>query len=436
MSWPQDFPRERAQRLADTDAILLLERSPPAFQREFQQRLLGRLLAHARAASPWWHERLRDVPDNLPLDALPRLPILQRQALRESIDRCGALPLDPHEGKVTPHTTSGSTGMPMRFFVSERAGQITQAHQWADHTRHGRDPRLAGATLVGRVQRHPGQDHIELPANPEGGTGPLFMRHSFDGSMAEHARWLARVDPAWLHVASNTLAGLLDEYEAGIAPPRRLREVLQVAESVTPELRERTHRILGAHIRDRYSCEELGPIALQCPAHGDRLHVCVSNAIVEVVDDAGAPCPPGVAGSVLATGLHQLASPMIRYELGDIAALHPDCRCGETVPSLSGLLGRKRFLLRLPDGKRIQFRVVGAQWTQVAPVRQHRLVQVAQDEIVAEVVCDRPLTESEHDGLLAMLRERIHPAFHYRVEQKDAIAWTPGGKWQEMVCLV
>lgn len=436
MSWPHGVPPERAQRLADTDAILLLERSPPAFWRAFQRRMLARLLSHARMASPWWQERLRDVPDDLSPDELHRLPVLRRDALRDSIERCGALALDAREGGVRPHHTSGSTGMPMRFFMSERAGQITQAHQWADHARHRRDARLPGASLVGRVPHHPGQDHIVVPANPESGTGPLYARHSFDGTMAGHARWLARIDPYWLHVASSTWDGVLDEYEAGTPPPRRLREVLQVSESVTPEMRERTRRLVGASIRDRYSCEELGPIALQCPVHEDRLHVCVANTIVEVVDDGGAPCPEGVAGSVLVTGLHQLASPMVRYELGDVAALHPQCRCGERVPSLSGLLGRKRFLLRLPDGQRIQFRVVGAHWTQVAPVRQHRLVQVSADEIVAELVLDRPLLAAEREALAAMLRERIHPKLRYRIEQVNAIAWAPGGKRQEMVCLI
>ncbi len=209
--------------------------------------------------------------------------------------------------------------------------------------------------------------------------------------------------------------------------------------AVEPALRERARRILGASIRDRYSCEEIGPIALQCPhdtSDDPGYHVCVSNAIVEVVDNVGQPCADGQTGRVLVTGLHHWASPAIRYDLGDVASLSPRCRCGAQVPTLFNLLGRKRALLRTPSGQSKFVRLGASDWLDVAPVREFRLVQQTRDTILVEIVLDGQLGESRKAGVTAMLQQRVSDEFNWDIRQVSAIDWPPGAKRQDVVCLL
>jgi phenylacetate-CoA ligase len=208
------------------------------------------------------------------------------------------------------------------------------------------------------------------------------------------------------------------------------------AETVDPGLRQRTRSLLGAEIRDRYSCEEVGAIAFQCPHSEGHYHVASSNVVVEILDDDGRACPPDMIGHVVVTALHNHASPVVRYELNDLAAWQPRCACGRPAPVLTKLLGRKRFLVRLPSGERIALRLGAKEWLDVAPVREHRLVQVSEDVLHVELVLDRPLTDMERQGIVAMLAREISPALTYDIRQVERIDWAPTYKRQDLVSLV
>ena len=52
------------------------------------------------------------------------------------------------------------------------------------------------------------------------------------------------------------------------------------------------------------------------------------NLIVEIVDDKGAPCASGEIGRVIVTDLHNFATPLMRYDIGDYAEVAAPCLCG------------------------------------------------------------------------------------------------------------
>jgi phenylacetate-CoA ligase len=229
---------------------------------------------------------------------------------------------------------------------------------------------------------------------------------------------------------------MLDVYEQGQAAAPPIRQVLTYAETVDGNIRERARSLLGASIRDRYSCFEIGPIAFQCPHSDEHYHLASSNVIVEILDDAGRPCAPGIVGRVVVTGLHTFASPAIRYELNDLAAWLPGCACGRRAPVLVRVLGRKRFLIRLPSGDRTLPRIAARHWIGIAPVREYRLVQVSETALHAEIVLDRPLADDERQAFVAMLQREISPELTYEIHQVERIAWGPTYKRQDVISLI
>lgn len=434
--WPARVDGLDAQRIADVGLILTLERAPPAVWQAFQTKSLQRLLAFVVQASPAWRDRLRR---NGPVSRQTQLPILERAEFRRLVESHGALPLPAAHGDALPHSTSGSTGMPVRFFVSQHSLRVVRNHFHADHPRHGRDLMRTRAALGSRTDPHPGMEHVFARGNPWLGESHLYTRRNTDFSMAEHAQWLARLAPAWLAVNPTVLSGMLEAYEAGDAnPPSGLEQVITFGGTIEARLRQRTRQVLGASIRDRYSCEEIGPVAWQCPNDtGDDppYHVAVTNTIVETVDDAGQALPQGETGRVLVTGLHHWASPAIRYDLGDVAALHPRCpACGAGLPTLTQLLGRRRGLLRTPSGRGLFVRLTASDWLDVAPVREFRLVQQAHDRIRVELVLAMPLSDAMREAVAAMLSQRVSPEFSWEIVALERIAWPPGEKRQDIVC--
>ena len=103
---------------------------------------------------------------------------------------------------------------------------------------------------------------------------------------------------------------------------------------------------------------------------------------------------------------------------------------------LTQLLGRKRFLVRLPSGDRVAPRIFARQLLPIAPVREHRLVQVSETTLHAELVLERTLTEDERRGIAAVLRDVISPELNYEVHQVEKIDWGPTYKRQDVISLI
>jgi phenylacetate-coenzyme A ligase PaaK-like adenylate-forming protein len=139
-------------------------------------------------------------------------------------------------------------------------------------------------------------------------------------------------------LAEEQLTGDLD-----ISP----RVVVSVSEVLTDDAARRIE-VAWSRPVDMYASTEVGVIAIGSLDHVG-LHVC-EEAVVEVVDDQGAPVPPGVPGSkVLLTNLVNLAQPLIRYELADSVVLAdgPD-PSGRPYDRIQRIDGRSDDVLTLP----------------------------------------------------------------------------------------
>lgn len=335
--WPAQVPPADLQRIIDQQMIVFLERAPRETWHARQAALLDKLMGFAAQASRAWRERLAGAGGS-PHERLGALPVLDRETFRALSAR--PLPLPPSHGVATAHSTAGRSGAAVGFHVSDHALRIVRHHYAADHLRHGRNLRERRAAIGPRTPAHPGLEHVFTEGNPWLGESHVFTRRSTDFRAEAHAHWLAFVAPAYLSVEPVLLAEMLDAFAAGAPLPQGLKQVMTSGAPVTPALRRRARELLGASLRDRYACEEIGPVALQCP-HDETdeppMHVCVANAVVEVLNSKNAACLPGRPGRVVVTGLHHWASPAIRYETGDYAMLAPRCGCGADVPVLTGL---------------------------------------------------------------------------------------------------
>ena len=416
LDWPHAATTSAIHSLADADFIRGLELGPEQWWQTWQAQRLAELLQ-------WTGKR-----------DFASLPILSREHFRAQFEAQTVRSPTAH-GDLAQFQSSGSSGVPVAFWRSDLATRINFSHYWADHNRQGRDLYATLAVITGTPGAHTGT-HREVKGEPWIHPGVQLARNAPQFTMLEHAQWLCEHAPTYLATTPATLSSVVSLIELNQLKAPRIAQVMTSSHVVEPELRARARRVLGASIRDRYSCEELGPIAFQCPESDDYYHVAVANVIVEVVVADGQAAPEGVCGDVLVTGLHQWASPALRYELGDIAALHPHCpACGATVPALSQLMGRKYFLLHWPTGGLRHVRILAEHWLACAPVREHRVVQTSANSFRAEVVLNHPMLATERAALNTMLRHILGPDFAIDVVQLDAIPWPTGAKRQEFVGL-
>jgi phenylacetate-CoA ligase len=324
--------------------------------------------------------------------------------------------------------TSGSTGRPVevdRYTAVE--APLYAAGALLDERWHGRDPSLDVALIKDvpdAVRRGWGGPRPEVP-NP----GRSHSRNLVNHTPAQLWAWLAQVRPAYL---STTPAMALRLAELALRPGEpglSIAQIVTFGEPVTDELRRAAREAFGAKVVDRYSCEELGWIAFQCPKH-DHLHVLSSNVVVEVVDDDGQPCAPGRTGRVLLTALNSWAMPLVRYDIGDRAEPGDTCDCGLTLPVLRRVLGRERSFILMPDGSMRLARLTGEYWRRVAPVSEYRVVQYADGLIEGFVTAERALSADEIGRLRTMLSETLGYPGEVLVTQVESIPWE--SRWKRI----
>jgi phenylacetate-CoA ligase len=418
---------EVSDRVADVlrafGTIESVEHGPAPRRREYQQQRLAEILGHARACSPFWAAR---IPAGR--HALWRLPLLHRRDLRAQVQAEGALPLPPEHGELIPNATSGSSGEALTFWCSSLAGAYNEARYSFDDVMSGRDLTLPFTAVSKRFKSV--ESFERWPSltgefwRTGGGRGiPISTR-----SIEEGIEDILAGPVGHLLTRPAALDALIGHVQRTGRQPERLGEILANSETVTPALRARTREVLGARIADRYSCEELGPIAFQCPTLDTHYHVATSNVLLEAVDDRGRPAPDGRPGNLVVTGLNALATPILRYDIGDVGRLLPRCPCGHAGPALTDLQGRRKGLLRLPDGRRLYCNLSAKALLAAAPVREFRILQTGARTLVIRVVADGALTPAQTEGIAELLRAETSPDFAVQVESVDAIDWGEGGK--------
>ena len=435
LSWPREVPAPVAHALVDAHFVRAMELGPAAWWQQWQTARLAELLAWL-GSKDWWNTWTASrLGPSSPIEALAGLPIMAREDFRGLIaSHAPEVPLE--HGKLSDYSTSGSSGVPVTFWRSEMALRINNNHYWADHQRQGRDLTQRMAVISAHVNSHDGA-HLVAPGELWLHPGEQMTRLISQFTIADHAVWLSGYPAAYLATRPDLLSGVLSTIEMHKIHPPILTQIMTYGQTVDPQLRQRTRQILGASIRDRYSCEEVGPLAFQCPESDDYYHCAMTNAVVEVVDPQGRHVRDGAQGNVLVTGLHQWASPAVRYDLGDMATWHARCPgCGNTAPALSGLLGRKYFLLQKPNGQWHHIRILADEWLACAPFGEYRLVQCDATTFRAEFVLVQPITEGQSKATVAMLQKLVGPEYTFELAQLEAIPWPPGRKRQEFVGLM
>lgn len=435
LSWPHEVPAPVAHALVDAHFVRAMELGPPVWWQQWQTARLADMFAWLGTKDWWTHWATSRPGPSSPIEALAGLPIMAREDFRGLIaSHEPEVPVG--HGKLSQYSTSGSSGVPATFWRSEMALRINSNHYWADHQRQGRDLTQRMGVLSGYTGPHEGTHRLDT-GEPWLHPGTQQCRLVTNFSMDEHALWLCSHPVDYLATTPATLSGMLSAIERLALKPPRIAQVMTSAYAVEPQLRQRTRETFGASIRDRYSCEEVGPLAFQCPDSDEYYHCAVTNAVVEVVDNAGRHVVDGVQGDVLVTGLHQWASPAVRYDLGDVATWHAICPgCGNSAPALSKLLGRRFFLLLRPTGEWCHIRLLAPKWLACAPFREYRLVQTSAMVFRAEFVLDQPITASQSQATIAMLQKLVGPEYAFELTQLDAIPWPPGRKRQEFVGLM
>jgi phenylacetate-CoA ligase len=123
------------------------------------------------------------------------------------------------------------------------------------------------------------------------------------------------------------------------------KAVVTSASRLDGHYRSALEQVFRCPVYERYGTIETGLLSHPCRERGLQ-HVPAEAMLLEIVRDDGSPAPAGEVGHVLVTCLRNRTMPLIRYRLGDLAALaEAPCPCGRGLPVVERLVGRENDIL-------------------------------------------------------------------------------------------
>lgn len=391
--------RTRSRRefvLAMRDDLAQFATASTADNERLRQHRLGGLLDHVCTQSRFWSDRLADYRPTIdrPADEiLQSLPTMTRADLQShGRDMRILLPgTEPSDHAL--FVTSGSTGEPRRIVRHrETAARLADAltlleWQWFD-----RDV----TSLIGEFRVHH-DDADDIPAHPPltyiGSTARHSKRSSTHRTPAELLDELAALSPRYLFCNGLMMRLMAAEQLRQPRPVQNLDQIMSVSDRVDPSTRILVREAFGARVCDRYSSEEFGIIALECPAD-EHMHLIAPRFLFEVVDDNDAPCAPGEPGRVLITSLVEHVQPFIRYDIGDVAVLGGECPAGISWPIVAEIRGRTRQMIRRDDGSTVLTTLIGSSLLSMRALLDFHIVRY-RNAFVVEVHTAKPLDPAD-----------------------------------------
>jgi phenylacetate-CoA ligase len=211
-----------------------------------------------------------------------------------------------------------------------------------------------------------------------------------------------------------------------------LKLVITIAEALLPWQRDALRKGFKCEVRESYGMAELVAAAAECQAGS--LHLWPEVGWLEVFDDKeNVPVPCGTTGRLIATGLMNLAMPLIRYEIGDRGTLGLSgdrCSCGRLLPMLASVEGRMDDVLYTQDGRWLGR--LDPVFKANLPIREAQIIQETLDRIRIRYVPTQNFTAESSQVIIERLQARMGPV-NVIMEPVEKVPRGANGKFKPVI---
>ena len=364
-----------------------------------QNKCLRNVVKRAYDSVPFYRQKFDAVgvkPEQIKtIEDLSKLPLVSKSEIRQRSN--DVISTDYSMDSLRVLSTSGSTGEPLRVFISKQEDGFRKA-------KHLRANLSCGHKFFNRWLTVTSPSHFSEVGGIQKRLhfySPKFVSVFWDVDRQISA--IGGFKPQVLDGYSSSLAMLAREVRkkgvSGINP----RIIFGGAELVDPVSRKIIEEVFKAPFYDQYATIEFERMAWQCPERSG-YHIDADSLIMEFLDAEGDEVSVGESGEIVCTSLFNYAMPLIRYKVGDFGVPCDDeCPCGRVLPLLSRIEGRSDSLLLLPDGRTLSPRTITVAMGSFhlnKYIEQFRVVQERKDRIeidlkIEDSFVDKPRIERD-----------------------------------------
>jgi len=423
MSFVDEEPKTFLSAIIDVTAI---ETGNRAAREHWQHKQLQNLLEHASQRSAFWRERIG--AKKIKGINLSDLPVLTRSDVVKQVETEESL-LPSKTIATSKHATSGSSGTPVQFFVSEMNARYNHVRSVAQYFMEGCDLTLNNTVCKPSSRcRAEGGFVVEKTTGWLGPLNSLFKGGNY--KKISHSRpnrdlllkELTKDPIGYLVIQPSLVESLFYDDDISFLCENGIKLFIPHGEEADRSLRDK-FLAAGIPVRANYSSEEVGHIAVECRVCPENFHVVQSNVIIEVDNRDSVVVGSNRLGRVLVTHLHSYATPFVRYDIGDFATLSEGCGCGHDGPVLSNIYGRKKRLIKHSDGSISRFGLTARQILAIVKCDEYRIRQTALSTIEVEIGGIDQLSIDQTAALNSLFKEYAGDEFQIRINIVRNINW-------------
>lgn len=414
--------------------------SPARFE-EFQSRLLARLLRFCASEVPYYGSLFKnnglcveDIHSSTAMRCLRQLPVLNKETLRDSPQLFMAR--DAARFHPKPVATSGTTGTPLTIYWDRDSNVMelcSMQRLW----------RWAGVRV--------GQPFLDLRSRMFSDNGDSLVRDRGtvyirnwkvngiefssdlidEGNVHQYYELLIRYRPCLVRGHPQSIQHLASLLKSKKLEGWRPKAVTTASEALYDYQRKEIESAWGVPVLDSYGLKEHNAFIAQC--REGNYHTFPEYGILEILDNAGYPVGPGQEGSIVATGLHNYAQPLLRYNTGDRAIVGDGafCGCRRRLPTVERIIGRIDDCIYTYEGKR--YSGMAFAFFDRRGIKKARLLQDDFGTVTVELVVTSEFDAAERAALLDCLGRKVKHEVTFELKiVRDIVQETPG-KYQFVV---
>ncbi len=408
-------------------SFIIFQRGRPKKVDEFYEKALREIFFYASNNVSFWRERQNIGPRNQEnrdgYEWFRSLPIMKKENIRDfpenflSVDR-------PKSYKMI---TSGSSGMPLSFYIdqdlfSKRAFSLRQILNYYGYPPDAKILRLS-------YRDFPWAEFQGDYLNPQ------------DLSNEKNYETIKKII---MDYKPNILYGtvshvlLFAEFMNQHSFFFKFDGIISRSEQLPPALRSYLQSIFKNPVFNVYATREFGPVAFEC-VKGGGFHVNEDRLFLEIINDKGAGCQEGELGNILITSLYNRSMPFIRYDIGDLGMfVSANCSCGLQTKKIV-IIGRTCDFIYLPSGRKIPVSDFFKPLSVIGIVKAFQLVQPTINELTIKLLMNgNPNDNMKTLGLVkenlsCLLNVSAENNFKLRINSVSQIPLLPNGKRKLLV---
>ncbi|MCA6478648.1 MAG: phenylacetate--CoA ligase family protein [Chitinophagaceae bacterium] len=396
---------------------------------QYQFHKLKNLLLASFKGIPYYNELFNSIEfdpsrDFKSLSDLTRLPILSKDFVKKNKE---IFINKTYLKNALNFKTSGSTGEPFEILVHPDQWVVEQGVVWR-HWKWGgynfRDPLAMVRSFV-----PPNQDTL-WETNKITNFTYFSPFHLNDVNMAKYLEVMIRKKIVILRGYPSSILCLAKYIERTSHPIPKIKLILTASEVLTEQDRSIIEKAFRSKVFNHYGLAEQIVMMGDCERH-EGLHNYDEYGYLELLDTDN----PKVK-RIIGTNLHNLTTPLIRYDTGDLAILadYP-CSCGRTLPTIKNVIGRKDLCIKTTEGYEIpttNFYTMLEHFQEIDrwQIIQHSLTNI---EFVFSV---KNITEQRMLNLEQEIKKRLHSNMSIILSPHGSFMQKNEGKFNPFISLL